>query len=610
MGHIHRVTPDLAHGALPAPGRPPSRPPSAPPTHPVSRRAVLRSGAAISGTGLVTGTAHGLAVPSAWATPLDPADLTTLRSRLVKGDPNSRGFAKVAVDDGERHRVRTTLGIAARPGRARRRRALASFVQLSDVHIQDSQSPLRVEFLDRFSDGYDGNDPEAGFAATAHRPQEIVTAQVAESMIRAINRIGAGPVTGARFAFAIQTGDNTDTCQRNEVRRYIDLLDGRRIVPDSGDLSRWEGVADGRAASYDRKYWHPEGAPAGRSRDLPHELFGFPKVPGLLAAARRPFRAHGLDIPWYAVFGNHDTLVQGGFKPEIQHLRPVATGNLKLVTPPRGMGKDDLLAAIKSDFAAFLRTHRDTAAVRQVTPDEDRRMLTRKQVVEEHFRTAGLPLGHGFTQRNRDDGTAYYTFTEGRVRFIVLDTCNPNGGSRGSIDEAQMAWLSDKLDRSHDYAVIVASHHNLRTMTGRRRGETSPGKRVLGPRIARLLLKHHNVIAWLNGHSHTNEVRALHRSGSDGGLWEINTASHIDWPQQARLIEVTDNRDGTLSIFTTMVDHVAKPSYERRTDTVLQLASLGRELAVNDWQSLPHAQEGRRKDRNVELLVRAPRALR
>ena len=33
------------------------------------------------------------------------------------------------------------------------------------------------------------------------------------------------------------------------------------------------------------------------------------------------------------------------------------------------------------------------------------------------------------------------------------------------------------------------------------------------------------------------------RGATAPGLWEINTASHMDWPQQSRIIEIADNRD-------------------------------------------------------------------
>ena len=63
------------------------------------------------------------------------------------------------------------------------------------------------------------------------------------------------------------------------------------------------------------------------------------------------------------------------------------------------------------------------------------------------------------------------------------------------------------------------------------------------------------MIAWVNGHTHRNQMWAHKAAGGDGGFWEINTASHIDFPQQSRLIELVDNQDGSLSIFTTMLDH-------------------------------------------------------
>ena len=35
----------------------------------------------------------------------------------------------------------------------------------------------------------------------------------------------------------------------------------------------------------------------------------------MLTAARRPFRATGLGLPWYAVHGNHDNMMQGTVRP-------------------------------------------------------------------------------------------------------------------------------------------------------------------------------------------------------------------------------------------------------------------------------------------------------
>jgi hypothetical protein len=117
-------------------------------------------------------------------------------------------------------------------------------------------------------------------------------------------------------------------------------------------------------------------------------------------------------------------------------------------------------------------------------------------------------------------------------------------------------------------------------------------------------------VAYVNGHSHRNQVWAHRREDGSGGFWEVNTAAHVDWPQQSRLVEVVDNRDGTLSIFATMLDHSGPTAYGGRTGDPLVLAGLARELSANDWQLREADLRGDVEDRNVELLVAAPAALR
>jgi metallophosphoesterase (TIGR03767 family) len=234
-----------------------------------------------------------------------------------------------------------------------------------------------------------------------------------------------------------------------------------------------------------------------------------------------------------------------------------------------------------------------------VTPDPDRRLLSRAEVVEEHFASTGLPRGHGFTEANRTDGTAYYAYDQGKhVRFVVLDTVNQTGYSDGNVDADQMTWLAQQLAKARKAGryVIIGSHHT----------STSMFDPTVGDQVVSMLLANPCVIAWVNGHSHRNKVTPHVREGGSGGFWEINTASHIDWPQQSRVIELADNRDGTLSIFTTIIDHAA-PLGEPGTDSVLALASLSRELAANDWQEQTTTRSGAVEDRNCELLLPKPK---
>ena len=141
-------------------------------------------------------------------------------------------------------------------------------------------------------------------------------------------------------------------------------------------------------------------------------------------------------------------------------------------------------------------------------------------------------------------------------------------------------------------------------------GPEDPGPRISGDDVVALLLQFPNVIMWVNGHTHINAILPITRplpTTAPGGFWEVNTASHVDWPQQARIIEVADNHDGTLSIFTTMVDHAGPASAGAGTANAQQLAGLARELSANDWHHHLDG-SGAPEDRNVELLVTNPLA--
>ena len=118
-----------------------------------------------------------------------------------------------------------------------------------------------------------------------------------------------------------------------------------------------------------------------------------------------------------------------------------------------------------------------------------------------------------------------------------------------------------------------------------------------------MLLKYPVVIGWLNGHTHLNQILA-HADG-ERGFWEITTASCIDFPQQQQVVEIVDNRDGTLSLFTTVLDH-ASPAVPGSSGSVADLASRSREFASNDWAESPMMRRGSPLDRNTELLLKAP----
>ncbi|TDD83705.1 TIGR03767 family metallophosphoesterase [Actinomadura darangshiensis] len=583
-------------------------------TREYSRRRVLKGaalGAGIASTGLAAFPAR----PAAAAAPAlrGPVSGTTLDRTYVLGAAGAGGYRPVITGPGEPHLLRRDLGGAASARRAATRRGVLAFGHLTDVHIIDAQSPARVEFIDRLKDGL-GILPVEG----AYRPQEILTTHVAEAMVQAMNRVGRGPATGLGLAFTINTGDAADNVQYNEMRWIIDLLDGGRVRPDSGDPDRYEGVMDW--ASYDRAFWHPEGAPPGAKADIPTTTYGFPRVKGLIDAARHPFQATGLDAPWMAAFGNHDGLIQGNL-PVNPLVSGLATGGIKIGAPADD-GQAERLARMVSegDAAELVRLSREQGGAgglfRPVTPDLNRRMLSRREVVTEHFKTTASLHGHGFTLANLRDGTAYYGFDKGVVRGLVLDTVNPNGYSEGSLDKKQFAWLEAQLKAGSsrylapdgsvvkqavkDRLFVLFSHHPIGSLEN-----PLGGDRVLGDEIEALLLRYPNVVLWVNGHTHRNQV-IPHARKAGGGFWEVNTAAHVDFPQQSRIVELADNGDGTLSVFATILDSAGPASYGGRLTDPVRLASLSRELAGNDWQDREEHRRGEAADRNVELLVPAP----
>ncbi len=530
----------------------------------------------------------------------------TDRVRLLPGTANAGGYRALMPGPGEPHVWRDDLAPGALPARGSIGTPVLVLAHLSDTHVMDHQSPARAEQLDRYADPDLTLDPNIDVGC--YRPQEPFTTHVVEAMVRSVNACLRGPVSRARVDLAVVTGDVTDNCQANEARNAMALLGGGRVTPDSGSPERYEGVA----TSGDERYWHP----GGEVPDLARTRHGFPTLPGVLDAARRPFTARGLRMPWLSVHGNHDSHVQGTL-PATGVFTGVSTSRWKLVTPAADVDPLDVLTRLQDgDIGVLGRLAAGRGVV--VTPDPERRHASREEWVGMHLRSAGQPVGHGYTARNLVEGTAYYAFDAGeRVRCIVLDTVNPHGGWQGSLDPAQLAWLTAELERSADRLVVLMSHHPLETMVNDRAPEGE--RRVLGDELAAVLLDHPCVVLWLNGHSHQHRVTPVVPAGADGwatgqgGFWQVTTASHIDWPQQSRIVELLEADDGGLTIACTVLDTAAPIRPPADDDRPLALASLSRELSANCWQRREaiHAgagAAGNRVDRNVLLAV--PRASR
>ena len=583
-----------------------------------TRRELLRRTAGAS-AGLAAGAA--LWTPDLWtparARALRQAlagavapDGTTLASTIVLGTGD--GFVTLSDGPGWPTLPRTELADLD-PGRVDRRTALAAIVQLTDVHIVDAQSPGRVEFTDEFGDPY----------TAAFRPQETLTTQVQTSMVERINTVARGPVTGRPLDCAVSTGDNIDNQQTNELEWFMAVLNGGTITPNSGATDRYEGVQAADWASPD--VWHPDEGPDNGV----YEAAGFPRVPGLLDAAIASFTSPGLSIPWYSCYGNHDGLIQGNL-PASDAIDAVLTGDRKITALPAGMTDPvPFVVTIAGRPDEIVSGMRDgTYPTRGVTPDDRRRTVRTEAWVQAHLDRpgrAGAP-GHGYDDGHLEAPALWYSFPIAPgVLGISLDT---GGYNSGSIGQLQIDWLETELARAHsrafdeaggevttggtDQLVVLFSHFTIGTMTGAIPDPARPDeRRYEGPELVAFLQRWPNIVAWVNGHTHTNTVTPVpDPSGRTNGFWEITTASHVDFPEQARIVEVVDNGDGTLSLICTMLEHAAPAAVDPDDRSPLGLAGLSRLLGANDLGVDPTARLGRVEDLNVELGLRAPFDLR
>jgi metallophosphoesterase (TIGR03767 family) len=587
---------------------------------------------------------------------------TTLSHRITPAA--GTGYRALESVKGEKYVVRRGGSAKAHKTRTHQRRSLVMFAQLTDPQIADEMSPARVDFA----------DPAGGEIKSSWRPQEALGLQVFDSIVRGVNANRRSPVkqgNGKRgkLAFALTTGDLADNQQFNETKWFRTVLDGGTVDPFSGqavDATNCPGISAGDTArinadvaarnytgvaDYDDYASSPDDRKAGFwDPDVAAPVAGpysaFPRYPGLLERAQAPFKAVGLKVPWYISRGNHDGLVQGNAPASTDLFRAIATGCLKVFPNATFDPKQFENATADQLFAAFGNPafiQQLLAGASRVAPDANRRIISTNE-----YRSLMSGKGkHGFALTPKKELKAskghatYYAFTPKRgLRFISLDTVAEGGGQNGNLDNPQYKWLKSELSRAHrkHQLVVAFGHHTMETMDNARTDEqagtcqpadepgcdrdprkSSPIHRGLKGKktVAALLESNPNVIAYVAGHTHANRIRFF--GGRHGhGFWQINTASHIDWPEQSRLVEIMDNHDGTLSLFGTMLDSAAPAAAPTpgpaSAFTPTQLASLARTLAFNDPQDSGlegsaggGSKAGTPKDRNVELLVRDPR---
>ena len=562
----------------------------------LSRRQFLARAAAVAAaTGLnLELVGQTLATNGAQAAALDGIPSTLLQT-MLQGSIVQGQYRRITAGPGEPYVPRLdVLRRTPDPARATARRSLLYLGHLSDLHVIDAQSPGRIEPMivqDHSAWG------------SAFHPHDPMSVHTTAAMVKAFSDARYSPLTGAPMGAAIVTGDSADMHSSLELRWYIDLMDGVEVNPASAGAI-YEGVQAWADAVWAYRPVDPSGGPFGE--------YGFPQLPTLLDdAIAQPVQSVGLPSPWYAVYGNHDTLLLGTFDLSPQ-LHAMAVGGQKSYT------LEGTASAILAGYGAStsaLQRAADALGValgrpgfKRVTANPARSLFEQRDFMAEHFETQPTPgpIGHGFTQHNLDTGETWWSADlSPNVRGFGLDTCNQVAGPDGAVPDVQFRWLRAQLEQAQadKKLALIFSHHNSLTLENRaqRPGDTE----ILhgAEEFIAMLLEFPCVVGWLNGHTHLNQILA--HTSERGGFWEVTTASCIDFPQQQQVVELVDNRDGTLSIFTTVLDH-ASPATPGTSGSYLDLASQSREFALNDWAESPVMRRGSPLDRNTELLLPAP----
>ena len=502
-----------------------------------------------SASGVELGTRHRTILPSAVATNTPPVAPSNVAAYLTSpygqwdwGDGTNEGRLLTLMPEGY-----TGTNHAAR---------LLSFFSMADVHMTDKESPAQVPYL-----GWSAAFGDPGMAQlnpSAYSPIILATTHRLDAAVKTINDLHR--VTP--FDFGIVLGDMCNSGQYNELRWFVQVMDGQHITPSSG--------AHNGADTIDYQM---------------------------------PYQAAGLDpsIPWYAAIGNHDQLWMGiGYPSEKVQQAMVGSNVLNIspngpLIPPGSEGTGMYVGVVDG-------TTPDGTVIKwgatnlfdappTVAADPDRRILSTTldsptNFVNAFFDSTSLPQGHGFTPGVTGSLAACYAFVpraDMPIKVIVLDnTCKSNASGRsatfyggGWVDAARHSWLTNELQmgQNADQLMILACHipilpQTSATDTNRISTFNDPASET---NLIATLHNYPNLILVMAGHRHQNVVTPFPSPDPDHperGFWQVETVSMRDFPQQLGAWEILRNRDNSLSILTTSVDPVLEtnsPAWKSRT---------------------------------------------
>ena len=451
------------------------------------------------------------------------------------------------------------------------RTSLLKFFAVTDVHLTDKEAPN--QFI------HNQQEDSSSYNTSLYSPVMMYTPQLFDAAIQTVNALHENK----NYDFGISLGDVSNSAMYNELRWYIDILDGKKIRPSSG-AHRGEDDID----------------------------------------YQKPFQAAGLnkDIPFYQALGNHDHFLIGSFPIFEDYsqlgLEDAYTSNkvwtvtdflkkdltkfpalFDTDTLQEGNGKDRYFGGLldgateNGDLLYLDGPLAEGTEAPTIVSDPDRFPLKREEWIEEFFTTSSKPKGHGFNlvdqsfglvDEERPEGFACYSFQpestshpelELPVKIIVLDnTQREDDGSHdihghGFLDPLRWKWLKKELEegQNNDQLMIIAAHipicvAGIGTELEWWSGGVTPTNTFGDPttetqngctisELVDVLRDTPNLLMWIAGHRHFNTVKAVtsdDASKPERGFWQVETSSLRDFPQQFRNFEIFFNDDDTISI--------------------------------------------------------------
>lgn len=469
-----------------------------------------------------------------------------------------------------------------------RRVQLLNFFTFSDIHITDKEAPNQLIYFQQ-AERFAINN------TSIYSPVMMYTTHVLDAAIQTVNALHQKN----HFDFGLSLGDTCNSTSYNELRWYLDVIDGKVIRPSSG--------AHLGAGHIDYQ---------------------------------KPYQAAGLDksIPWYQTMGNHDHFYMGSFpvdaKPALgirqSYLTDIVWSTADFLAPNfknfpvlfniEGMTAepqfftgvlDGASSFGKVIYAGPVGDMAFSLGAPKVAADPDRRSLTRTEWRKEFFNTSTQPVGHGFNhvdEKTSPGFTSYSFIPNSKVplKVIVLDnTQREDDGSNdihghGYLDAERWAWLQAELDQgqANNQLMVIAAHIPLAVvpigseMEWWNEPNIAPEfqNAVSLAGLVNTLQSTPNLLLWVAGHRHLNTVKAFPSNDPnkpEQGFWQVETSSLRDFPQQFRTFEIYLNSDYSVSIFTVNVDPAVAEGTPAATSRKYAIAT--QQIIQNDiYQNYPN----------------------